>query len=187
MASDVDIVNNALTKLGEQAILGFTDDSDPGRLANRTFANIRDAMLRENPWNFATKRAQLAAEVTGPVYEFANSYPLPTDFIRLIEIDNPNRFPYRLEMGRILCDLASPINIRYVFQVTDADAMDPGFREALSARLAAEWAEALSATNTVTQQMFQLARQKLAVALAIDGQEDDQRSLQSTSFIDARY
>jgi hypothetical protein len=187
MASDVEIVNNALSKLGEQPLLSFDDDSEPARLATRTYADTRDDLLRTNPWNFATRRAQIAAETTAPVYEFARSYPVPSDFLKLIELDNPNRWPFKLEEGRILTDIASPINIRYIFRVTDADAMDVSFREALSARLAMDWAEPLAATTTLTQQMAALARQKLSNALALDAQEDPPEPLRSTSFIRARF
>lgn len=188
MASDVGIVNAALAKLGEQAILAFSDPSEAGRLATRTFADLRDALLREAPWNFASKRAELAAEATPPVWGFALAYPLPSDYLRLIDINNPGRFPFRIEQGRILTDLASPIQIRYVFRVTDADAMDPAFRDALSARLAMEWAESITGTTTMVQQLAQVYRRALAVAMAIDGQEDDQRQLDpEPSFITSRF
>jgi hypothetical protein len=187
MASDVEIVNNALSKLGEQPILTFDDDSEPARLATRTFSDTRDDLLRTNPWNFATRRAQIAAETATPVYEFARSYPVPSDFLKLIEIDNPNRWPFKLEEGRILTDLATPINIRYIFRVTDADSMDSSFREALAAILARDWAEPLAATTTLSQQMAVIARQKLSNALALDAQEDPPKTLRSTSFLDARW
>ena len=188
MPSDVEIVNAALVKIGEQAILSFADPSEPARLATRTFAELRDALLREAPWNFASKRAELAAEVTAPVWGFALSYPLPTDFLRLIEINNPGRYPFRIEQNRIITDLASPIQIRYVHRVTDADSMEAAFRDALAARLALEWAERLTGTTTIVQQLAMIYKRSLAVALAIDGQEDDQRQLDpEPSFITSRF
>ena len=63
MASDIGIINGALSKLGEVPILAVTDNTEPGRLANRTYNDIRDALLREFPWNFAIKRASLAADL----------------------------------------------------------------------------------------------------------------------------
>jgi hypothetical protein len=187
VASDVEIVNAALAKLGEQAILAFSDPSEPGRLATRTFADLRDAMLRENPWNFASKRAELAAEPTAPLWGFQSSYPVPSDYLRLIELEW-GQADYRIEQGKILCDLASPLRIRYVYRVTDADAMDPAFREALASRLAMEWAEPLTGTTSLTEQMAVLYRRKLSVALAIDGQEDGQRTLDPMpSFIRSRW
>ncbi len=173
MPSDVEIVNAALVKIGEQAILSFADPSEPARLATRTFAELRDALLREAPWNFASKRAELAAEVTAPVWGFALSYPLPTDFLRLIEINNPGRYPFRIEQNRI---------------INDADSMEAAFRDALAARLALEWAERLTGTTTMVQQLAMIYKRSLAVALAIDGQEDDQRQLDpEPSFITSRF
>ena len=86
-----------------------------------------------------------------------------------------------------MIDLASPSNIRYIARITDADAMDPAFSEAFSARLASDWAEPLAATTTLTQQMTALARVKLALALTLDAQEDPPKTLRSTSFLDARF
>ena len=186
MASDVEIANAALSKLGEPGLLAFSDDSVAGRLATRTFADLRDALLREHPWNFASKRATLAAEVTAPDWGFARAYPVPADYLRLIELDNPSRFPYRIESGRILSDLTSPIRIRYVKRVTSADEMDVLFRDALASRLAMEWAEPLSQTTSLTQEMAQLYQQKLRIARVADGQEDTHRRLVSSSFVDAR-
>lgn len=186
MASDVDIANAALSKLGEPGLLSFADDSVAGRLANRTFTDIRDALLREYPWNFASKRAEIAASGTGPLWGFARAFPVPTDFLRLLEIHNPNRFPYRLEQGHILTDLTAPLQIRYLKKVEDADEMDPLFRDAFAHRLAAEWAESITQTSSVTQEMQALYTRKLRVARAADGQEDDHQKLETCSFIDAR-
>lgn len=187
MASDVEVANAALAKLGEPGLLSFADDSVAGRLASRTFADIRDTLLREYPWNFATKRASLAAEVATPLWGFARQYPVPPDFLRLLEMENPNKWDYNIEGGKILTDLTPPLNIRYIRRVEAVDEMDLNFREALAARLAAEWAESLTQTTTVTEQMNALYTQKLRIARAADGQEDDHRALETTSFIDARW
>jgi hypothetical protein len=173
--------------LGESAILAFGDDSTQARLATRTFAEYRDSLLREYPWNFASKRESLSAETTAPAWGFARAFPLPSDFLRMIEIDNPLDWPWRLERNRVLTDLTAPLSIRYVFKVTDADAMDPAFREALAAKLAWMWAEPLSGTTTLTEQMAKHYANKLQVARVADGQEDKPQKLESCTFIDARW
>ena len=187
MASDVTIVNVALSRLGASAILAFGDSSVAGRLATRTFAETRDALLREYPWNFASKRASLAAEVTPPIWGFARSFVLPFDFARLIEVDNPEDWPWKLEKGRVLTDLTAPLLIRYVELITDADAMDPDFRDCLSSRLAWEWAEPISGTTTLTEQMAKHYVNKLQVARTADGPENKQGIIESCSFIRSRF
>jgi len=186
MASDIDIVNGALARLGEQAILSLADPSPPGRLASRTYNDIRDALLREFPWNFATKRASLAADTAAPLWGFARSFTLPSDNLRLIDVNNTSDQEWNNEGGKIVTDMTAPLEIRYIALVP-VDSMDSTFREALSARLAMEWAEPLAQTSTVVSQMSSFYVNKLQVARAADGQEDRLRVIDSPSFVDSRY
>ena len=186
MASDIDIINGGLSKLGEHPIVAIDDPSPAGRLANRTYADIRDALLREFPWNFATKRASLAAETATPVWGFSYSYALPTDCLRHIEINNCEDQDWRNEGGRIVTDLTPPLGGRYVALVS-SDAMDATFREALSAKLAMEWAEQLTQSTAVVEAMIALYRNKLQVARTADGQTGRLRTIDAPDFIDARF
>ncbi len=187
LTSSVEIVNVALAKLGEQAILAFNDDSVPGRLAQRDYDHYRDALLSEYPWNFAIKRAELAIELPAPTYEFANKYRMPVDLLRLIEVDNPHNWPWRREGDHVLTDMAAPLRIKYVARNTNPAEYPSYFAEALAGRLAMEWAEGLTGTRTVVEQMASLYRNKLQVARVADGQEDSPRQLVTSTFIDVRF
>lgn len=186
-ASDVQIANIALQKLGAQAINDFSDDSDAARLADLTYAELRDVVLREHPWNFAMKRAALAALVDVPAWGYARLFQLPTDCLRVFAIDNPNREPWKVEGLRIATDLAAPLNILYVAQVTDPTQFDVLFREALSARLAMEWAETLTGTSTLQVQMAQLYARKIQDARGVDGQEGSVEQWDVFEWVESRF
>ncbi len=186
MAADIDIINAALSKLGEQPLLAVSDPSPPGRLANRTYADIRDALLRELPWNFAMKRDALAADAAAPSWGYDRQFVLPGDCLRLVQIDNDGDEDWRNEGGKIVTDMVAPLNIRYVARVAEG-LMDATFREALAARLAMEWAEPLSQTTTLTDAMATLYKNKLQVARAADGQVDRQQAITADDFITARF
>ncbi len=186
MASDTDVVNSALSKLGERPILTIGEASPAGRIAGRTYNDIRDALLREFPWNFATKRASLAASAAAPVWGFARKFVLPADNLRLIEIKNSGDQEWRNEGGAIVTDMTAPLEIRYVARVP-VDSMDSAFRDALAARLAMEWAEPLAQTTTVVNSMAAFYKNKLQVARVADGQEDRQRVIDAPGFIEARW
>ncbi len=186
MAASIDIINAALSKLGEVAILAVTDPSPAGRLANRTYGDIRDALLREFSWNFAVKRASLAADATAPDWGYLRKFNLPTGCLRLIEVNNAGDEDWRNEGRAVVTDMTAPLEILYVAEVS-VDEMDATFREALAARLAMEWAEPLSQTTTVVNAMATLYRNKLQVARAADGQEDRIRTIDAPDFIDARF
>jgi hypothetical protein len=186
MAAAIDIINAALAKLGEQALLAVSDPSPPGRLANRTYNDIRDALLREYPWNFAIKRTGLAAATAAPAWGYGRAFPLPADLLRLVQVENDGDEEWRNEDGTIVTDMASPLNILYVASVIEGK-MDATFREALAARLAMEWAEPLSQTSSVGQQMATLYKNKLQVARTADGQEDRIRTVDAPDFTTARW
>jgi hypothetical protein len=59
MTTDVDIVNAALIRLGERTIASLAEPVKPAQLAGALFADLRDTLLREHPWNFALTRASL--------------------------------------------------------------------------------------------------------------------------------
>ena len=186
MAADIDIINAALSKLGEQTLLAVTDPSPPGRLANRTYADIRDALLREFPWNFATKRASLAADPVAPTWGFERKFNLPSDCLRVVELNNDADEDWRNEGRTIVTDITAPLQIIYIGSA-QVDAMDSTFREALAARLAMEWAEPLSQTSSVVSAMSALYKNKLRVARVADGHEDSTREVSAPSFINARF
>ena len=88
MASVVDICNRALQKLGAESITSLTQNTENARACNSCFEFLRDAELRAHPWNFAIKRAQLAADLTPPEFGYDLRYQLPSDYLRLLPSDS---------------------------------------------------------------------------------------------------
>lgn len=151
MASEVDICNRALQKLGAKRIVDLTENSVNARACNVAYAAVRDAELEDHYWNFSIERADLAADATAPTWGRANAFELPSDFIKLAPDypeDNFNAKDWQIEGQKILTDDSAPLYIRYVKRVTDPNVMTSLFREALSTRLAAELCEELTQSNT---------------------------------------
>lgn len=151
MASEVEICNRALQKVGAKRITSLTENSVNARACNVAYSVLRDAELRAHPWNFAIARAELAADATDPDWGRAKSYTLPADFLRLIDDypeDNSLTKDWQIEGNKILTDDSAPIYIRYISRVTDPNLMDVLFREALSAKIAMEICEELTQSNT---------------------------------------
>lgn len=156
MASQVQIVNQALTKLGAQRITDLLDGTRNARTMNAIYTAKRDAELAAHPWTFAIKRAQIPASSTAPAFGWAYSYPMPTDFLRLVEIGEDYVFydvdtpTFQMESdpatGRqaVLTDQGSPLDIRYVYRVTNPGLHPALFDEAFACRLAAEGCEEIT-------------------------------------------
>lgn len=151
MASEVDICNRALQILGAKRIVSLTQDSVNGRACNTAYASLRDAELRAHPWNFAIKRASLPAASPAPATGGRqNSFPLPPDFLHLLDPYPElllNTLDWQIEGQAISSNDTGPLAIRYIWQVTDPNMMDPLFREALSNRLALGICEELTQSN----------------------------------------
>lgn len=151
MASVVEICNRALQKLGAKRIVALTDDSRNARACNVAYGPVRLSLLRAHPWNCAIARASLAAASTAPSWGRAATYPLPSDYVRMIEDypeDNSNDKDWVLEGKNILTDDSSPLYLRYIFDLEDPNVMDSLFREALSSLLAVELCEEITQSNT---------------------------------------
>lgn len=151
MASDVEICNRALQLLGAGRITSLAEDSPAAKEMARAYDPVRQRELRAHPWNFSIKRAQLAEAGSAPAFGRAREFPLPADFLRLLPPypeDNYLSRDWLIEGRSILTDDAAPLNIRYVADVTDANQMDPLFREALAHSLAMATCEKLTQSNT---------------------------------------
>lgn len=151
MASVTEICNRALQKLGAKRITSIDENSNSARACLACYEVLRDSELMKHRWGFATKRASLAADAVAPAWGRTASYPVPSDFLKLIapypEMDS-NARDWVIENRKILTNDSSPIYIRYIGQITDANQMDVNFREALSAKMAFEMCEELTQSNT---------------------------------------
>lgn len=158
MASDVDICNRALQKLGAKRITSLTDDSVNARACNAAYEIVRDAELRAHPWNFAIDREALAADSTEPDWGRANSFQLPSDCLRVLPPypeDNLNDMDWQIEGRKIYTDDSDPLYIRYIARIEDTSLFDALFIEALANKLALELCEELTQSNTKKESLNQ--------------------------------
>tara|TARA_R100000655_G_scaffold12008_4_gene28088 strand:+ start:1505 stop:2086 length:582 start_codon:yes stop_codon:yes gene_type:complete len=169
MASVVDICNGALNQLGASTIITLTEDSKNARLCNARFTQIRDSVFRSHPWNSLQKRVELAADSDTPAWGFTSQFTLPADCLRVLTILDFDS-DYKIEGRKILTDNSS-MKILYVSRVTDPNEYDELLRETLSAALAADIAYAVTSSNPVAKNMYDLFQQKLKEARFVDSTE----------------
>lgn len=186
MSSETSVANGALTLLGERRISSIDENSKTAKLLKERYDEVRDELLRAHPWGFATKRASIAKDTTAPTFGFTNAYTLPTDFLRLIEVNNQADWIYRVEGGKVVTDLDSPLEIVYTAQITNTDIMDVMFRQTLSAALAADLAEAFTGTEGKVDQINEIFKQRLRAARTPDGQEHSPSEMEASEWDDAR-
>lgn len=150
MASQVEILNRALIKLGAGQITSITDNTKAARIMVGLWETVRKAELSRNYWNFALARTTLPALSDTPAWGFGHQYQLPVDFLKLVQVNDTFLAPglsdyrngddsfYAIEGKALLTDLGAPLKIRYVQDVTDTGIFDPLFVEMLASKLAFE-------------------------------------------------
>jgi hypothetical protein len=183
MASVVDICNRALVILGEERISTLTDDIPSARMCNTLWAQVRDQILREHPWNCAIKRVGLNQSVDAPVWGYSYKYAVPSDNLRILEVYPDSK--YTMEDGYLLSDENS-MSIRYVSRLEDAFDYDASLTAAFAYRMAAEMAYAKSASTSLAESLAEKAEIALRRAKTIDSQIGTPRSFDS-NWLAARF
>lgn len=193
MASVVDICNGSLNQLGASTILSLTEDSKNARLCNARYTQVRDSLFRSHPWNCLMKRTELAKDTEKPSWGFTAQFTLPADCLRVITILNYD-YNYKVE-GRKIVANHDTLKMQYVARITDPNQYDELLRETISAALAADIAYAVTSSNPVASNMYNLFQDKLKEARFVDATEgyntnpDNGQAdvVGASSFINARY
>jgi hypothetical protein len=176
-SSSVDIANQAFVELGHTTITNFEEDSPAARLAKLNYADIRDQVLRDHPWNFASFRVSIPSTGTAPAFNYTNAYTIPADSLKIkrVNFQDPGAGSWVIEGDEILTDLGSPIEVEYIRRITSVGVYDSSFVRALALSLAYAWCEKLAKASTLKEQI----RNDLAIVLqnarTSDGQESSVR------------
>lgn len=186
MASVIEICNRALDKLGQGSITSLGDGTTAANLCNRNYAQTRDQMLRDHPWNFAVRRAQLAPSSSPPSWGFSNRFPLPNDCLRLLEVDGLSTAEYQVE-GKSILSNGSVLRIRYIRRVDDPNDFDAAFIDALATGLAHQMCEAITQSNQKKQILAQDFEDAMTRAKRADGQENPPTMFEEDDWIKVRY
>lgn len=184
MHSEVHIANTALIRLGQPTITSLEDDNREARVVKQMYEVARDAVLSAYPWNAATRRASLALLATDPEFGYTHQHQLPPDFLRLMRIENSGQ-PFRIE-GRTILSNSDPLRIVYVFKLTDVAKMDHLMKEAISTRLSAELAIALTGSDGRRQQELANHERVMAEARYHDALQSPMDQIGGSTWLDGR-
>lgn len=119
--TDIDIVNTALIRLGQNPISAFGQNPGTGLIMQSSYNMSRDELLRKQPWSFAKSWAALAQltalpavnldiipVASGPgMVTFTAAFQLPNDCLRVFRV-SPKSMHWRV-IGRILYTDCGPL------------------------------------------------------------------------------
>ncbi|RLB61608.1 MAG: hypothetical protein DRH08_13665 [Deltaproteobacteria bacterium] len=189
MASEVSICNQAIGWLGGNLITSLDDQTTEAILCKANYASLRDAVIEEGKWTFATRRLKLALSGEVPEYGYANRFAIPTEVLSVITV-TPNKdqtngtenFDWRREEDYIVCD-SGVLYAKCIVRITDPSKFGSMFVQALAARMAADLAAPLTESTAKEQKMTAKYENAIDKALAIDGMQGKSDRIKSNSNI----
>ncbi len=186
MPSSTELVNLALIRVGGERITDLNDqNSTEAVIANVIYNNTRRALLRSHVWRFAIKKIELAQLVDAPEFEFTYAYSLPSDFIRIRQVYNPNS-NWQVIGNQIHTD-DNELFLEYVADITDVNLFDPLFSELFTLKLAYELAYKINADSSIKNQLMQEYQIKLKESVAISSKEQSNRIIGDGPWNNHRY
>ena len=134
MATQIGIINIALTLMGSDLITSITENTERRRTATAIYDDIRDATIRAYPWNFAKHRVTLAPLSTTPDSDWGYAFQKPAYCLRILGT-YPSNVKYDVEGDTIVCN-ENVLKLKYLRRIEDPQKYDANFVQAFSARLA---------------------------------------------------
>ncbi len=193
------ICNIALGWLGANVItsLDIEETSTEWVLCDLNYDTIRDAVLEEREWTFATKRKVLNASSEIEAFGGESNFLIPDDNIRVLTVHDPAALGigsitdasvhersqirgWQIE-GKHIIVVANEINIRYLSRILDPNEYTPAFIQAFAQRIAAEFALTLTESKTLADRMWDLYEFKLGKGAVLDALQGRSRRTRSTA------
>lgn len=200
MSSVIEICNLALSKIGQGTINSLSEAIPEAEVCNLFYGNVRDSLLRQFPWNFASKSILLTETTTiVPAWDYSYIYPSNILHVRkvftadepILEIPNDFEIVTDASAKYICCNLYQAY-AKCTYKMTDPTLFDSLFVEALSCKLALEISMPLTNNTNRTAEVMSKYKEALGNAMlagAIEGAEpkdDTQKPRSQRRYINAR-
>lgn len=189
------IANMALAELGAQRIVSFTDGSKNQGLVVSVYDFAKEHALCAHPWNFAIKRkASQAALSTPPEWGWDFAFAVPSDCLRIlilgkdgVETDEPWQHESAQDGSQIIVtNLEAPVDIKYIYNVTNTQTFSPMFVIAFVKTLKWLLARPLTGKAEIQVQCANELREFFSKGMSTDGQEGTPEPYGSSELEDVR-
>ena len=196
MTADQTIANRALRFIG-QSTYTVGDGSNEDLIVADLYDELLAELLRDHPWNWATRRAQLTASSVEPGFEFDYAFDLPSDFVRVVSVsansDGTGTVIYKEELiddsgdKRMLLAASNELWLRYVANITNTALMPADFKTALAHALARDCALPLATSNSLHDKYERSAERKLNKAKSSDALGSFPERRPRGSWVESRF
>lgn len=178
IASDIDIVNLALSKLGFKSISDFNDESNvkAANLATASYDLYLKSVMEQYPWDFALKFVQLSAStLPDESYGYEAAFQFPANTLRVYSVQDQSSedgAEWTVKGKLIYTNLADDdgkIKVQIIEFDRNVEGYPPSFIDAVAERCAAEWSSSLLGSTSETELRDALRRDKVRDAMSSDG------------------
>ena len=177
------IANLALAFLGQDPISNLSESTRGARVMNLLYEPTRDAMLRNGQWKFAKTYTSLATSASTPVADYAYYYALPSDYMRWVSSTFTD---WRIHGTLIASNDGAPVYLEYIQKVTDPNAFDPLFVQALAAQMSVDACYSLQGDAGLYNRVMAARDEKLADARHAGSLEDPNQIMFAGTFVNSR-
>lgn len=196
-SSVISLCNIALSHIGQAPIITLLDSNERARKCSIFYANIRDMVLSDSSWGFATRIAALTEYSSDTVAGWDFVYAFPSDCVnaRKVYLSNSDPDPksndFKIVFSftrstKIIVANIEDAYIEYTARVDDPAIYDPLFVKAFTYKLASELAIALIGDKDLSIKLAQLYSLTLSEAMRVNKVQDKTSGHQANTFVDAR-
>lgn len=176
-SSWVELCNKALGRLGAGKISDFSTGGNLSYYCNLYLGDAIEYVFSQFDWPFAKTRLQLAASTTAPEYGYDYAFPLPSNYCRLVEVEN-DEYEYSVESNSILTD-SDEVWITYIAKPDDPVLLPGYIKRAIETELAFLLSTPLTSSDSVTQRVMSereldMQRAKTAASREYDEQTQEE-------------
>lgn len=196
MSSIVEICNLALNHIGAKSISSLDEASENARKCKLVYAPLRDAVLRDHSWNFATANELLALlDESMPGWNFIYAQPVKCLNVRKIfsevVLSNPSPLDFKILLSPTTKTKSIASNLEFAwceftYQVTDPALFDTKFVEALSYRIGSALAQPLTGNIQLAQALLQMSIGITEKAVLQNAREGSHQKPNYSSLIESR-
>lgn len=148
----VDISNGALIRVGAEMINSLSEEKKEANICDNRLPFGTDLILRKHPWSCVRKRVELAQLAETPAHGYDYFFELPSDWLRLVSLNNDPDLDYHIEGHKIATD-SSTLDLVYCYRPDNYGSLDAEVINVLIHWLAWDIAYALTQSNTLSKRM----------------------------------
>lgn len=191
VSSEIELCNRALFLVGVEPLSSLLDNSKAGRVLRLYYPEVRDRLLAESRWGFATARIAPTPTLVTNLTQYDYQFSVETDppMLTLLDIVDENTgyplpgLPFLVENGILYCNIENPLLV-YTFRQTDVKKFSEPFITCLKYSLAAEISVPI--TEKVRPDLIAQAEIAMASAIKQNAKTTKTRRTPSQSWVTAR-